>query len=294
MKPERKQNHADPDSHLKGPFLLGLAVVLFLMGSLAEGWFAGLLFIGSLWSFVNGMRRVSPKTAAAMDAAEAERKVKREKALAEAAARDRARKEANQEKAERKARQQRFLDDLKSKAGHEPVITAVLGRGLPGFKGGTIALLTCRASSLHISSVAECFDLPIDFRSISKLEITGPGKTTSGGGFVGGGFGVEGAAEGILIASILNVLTTHTKNETYLTVRFDNEELILHVAKLSPLELRVLLSPAMIAADAAAGARDRSDSSLSAEIERLGRLHREGSLSDEEFVAAKAAVLRRG
>jgi hypothetical protein len=294
MKPEQKEADVDPDEGLKGYFLLGLAGVLFLLASYANGWLAGLFFLSSLASFVGGMRRLSPKTAAAMNAAEAEAKIKREKSLAETAARDKARQKANAEKAERKARQQRFLDDIKDKAGHEPVITAVLGRGLPGFKGGTIALLTCRDNSLHISSAAECFDLPIEFQSLSKLEITGPGKSTSGGGFVGGGFGVEGATEGILISSILNVLTTHTKNETYLTIRFDREELILQVAKLSPLELRVLLSPAMVAADAATRARDHTEPSLSSEIERLGQLRREGSLTDEEFVAAKAALFRRG
>lgn len=40
----------------------------------------------------------------------------------------------------------------------------------------------------------------------------------SGGGFFGGGFGVQGAAEGMLGASVLNALTTRHREYTLLTV----------------------------------------------------------------------------
>jgi hypothetical protein len=45
---------------------------------------------------------------------------------------------------------------------------------------------------------------------ISTVEFAGPGKWQKGGRFFGGGFGVVGAAEGMLIAAALNSLTTKT------------------------------------------------------------------------------------
>lgn len=47
----------------------------------------------------------------------------------------------------------------------------------------------------------------IPYDDVVALEIGGPGAKRTGGGFVGGGFGLEGAAEGMLIASALNLLT---------------------------------------------------------------------------------------
>ncbi len=44
------------------------------------------------------------------------------------------------------------------------------------------------------------------------ISVTGPGTVTTGGGFVGGGFGVEGALEGIALAGVLNMLTMEKKD----------------------------------------------------------------------------------
>jgi len=42
---------------------------------------------------------------------------------------------------------------------------------------------------------------------------------TTGGRFVGGGFGAKGAAEGIFVASALNSLTSRTNIESYLELQ---------------------------------------------------------------------------
>src|SRR4051812_24548793 len=54
------------------------------------------------------------------------------------------------------------------------------------------------------------------YQEIISLDIGGPGEVTSGGGFIGGGFGLEGAALGMLAAGLLNALTTRSKIVTIL------------------------------------------------------------------------------
>jgi hypothetical protein len=56
--------------------------------------------------------------------------------------------------------------------------------------------------------------LRIPYSAIDDLEFSGPGKVTTGGGFIGGGFGLSGAAKGMIAASVLNALTTKTKIHT--------------------------------------------------------------------------------
>ena len=75
-----------------------------------------------------------------------------------------------------------------------------------------------------------------------EFNITGPGSVTSGGGFVGGGFGVEGAIEGMAIAAILNGLTTKTKIHTFITLITNFGELHLHYDKMEPSVMRVVLA----------------------------------------------------
>ena len=77
---------------------------------------------------------------------------------------------------------------------------------------------------------------------LAELEITGPGTVTTGGGFVGGGFGVEGALQGMAISAILNGLTTRSKIHTFITLITNFGELHLHYDKMEPSALRVVLA----------------------------------------------------
>ena len=60
----------------------------------------------------------------------------------------------------------------------------------------------------------------------SYLEVGGPGAVATGGGFIGGGFGAEGAVEGMLIASVLNAATSRTKFRTMIAVAHPERQLI--------------------------------------------------------------------
>lgn len=81
------------------------------------------------------------------------------------------------------------------------------------------------------------------YEEIAELQILGPGKVTTGGGFIGGGLGVEGAAEGMLIAGVLNALTTRTKIHTVISMITNLGELHLHYAELEPSALRIAFAP---------------------------------------------------
>lgn len=78
------------------------------------------------------------------------------------------------------------------------------------------------------------------------LEISGPGTVAKGGGFIGGGFGVGGALEGMGTAAILNALTTRFKVHTFLTLVTHVGEVHLHHGGLEPAALRIALSEVFV------------------------------------------------
>ena len=77
---------------------------------------------------------------------------------------------------------------------------------------------------------------------VCSLDITGPGTVTTGGGFIGGGFGVEGALTGVAIASILNALTTKSKIHTFISFITNIGELHFHYSGMEPSALRIALA----------------------------------------------------
>lgn len=84
------------------------------------------------------------------------------------------------------------------------------------------------------------------YRDLVKVEIGGPGVQTSGGGFSGGGFGAEAAAEGMVVASVLNALTSKTTVETLISIcGVDGEAFLVHQVH-APLALRVKLSEVFV------------------------------------------------
>lgn len=134
--------------------------------------------------------------------------------------------------------------------------------------------------------------------AIVAADISGRGAVTEGGGFIGGGFGLEGAAVGVGVAAVLNSLTTKTRMETVLRLATTNGEVFLHYGSLPPDRLRIALSSffgrlTRQLASAASSSDERSDD-FAAQLERLADLRREGLLTEEEFANAKARVLGAG
>ena len=97
---------------------------------------------------------------------------------------------------------------------------------------------------------SKCMVLPqngspieISYLELVSIDISGPGTTKTGGGFVGGGFGVSGAIEGMAIASLLNSITTKSTIHTFVSIATHVGEIHFHYAGMEPSALRIVLSP---------------------------------------------------
>jgi hypothetical protein len=138
----------------------------------------------------------------------------------------------------------------------------------------------------------------VPYSEINAIELGGPGMTTTGGGFLGGGFGVEGAVEGMLIASALNMVTTRKKVDTVICLQTGTAEVFFHHDETPPDALRILLSPIFsklreLHPSVGAVATDRAESpDLVSRLERLADLHAKGVLNGDEFEAAKRKLLQ--
>ena len=127
---------------------------------------------------------------------------------------------------------------------HEIVLEecAYLGGCSYPLSPGDLATLSfdTAALSIHLSDGAS-FSVP--YVELASIDISGPGTTTKGGGFIGGGFGVEGALEGMAIATVLNALTTRSKVHTFVSLTTNIGELHLHYGGMEPGALRIALAP---------------------------------------------------
>lgn len=82
----------------------------------------------------------------------------------------------------------------------------------------------------------------VPYLELAGIEVSGPGTLTSGGGLIGGGFGVAGALEGMAIAGILNALTTRSKIHTFMSLTTNIGELHFHYDQMEPGALRIALA----------------------------------------------------
>jgi hypothetical protein len=136
----------------------------------------------------------------------------------------------------------------------------------------------------------------IPYGDITTLTVDG-GALTTGPRFVGGGFGVKGAAEGIFFASILNAAFQRTRMTTLLRLTSGEGEVWLHHGSLTSEVLRLKLSPLWVRYEAAQRGghsdRDKPPNDPVQLLARLGELRDAGVLTDEEFLAKKTDLLGR-
>jgi Short C-terminal domain len=132
-----------------------------------------------------------------------------------------------------------------------------------------------------------------------SVELSGPGRFTTGGGFAGGGIGLEGAAAGMAVAAVLNALSTRTRVESVIAVLSADYEGFFLCREHDLDELRRLLAPVFVRArqitggpvDPEATPSAGGGADLVATLERLTALHQAGALTEEEFRRAKAQAL---
>jgi len=191
--------------------------------------------------------------------------------------------------------QQAFVDSLRFKCGHEPIAARFSAKSAWGFEEGQTVVVACSETELHFGDIKSRRDVTVALSDICRLSISGSGRTTTSAGIVGGGVGLEGAAEGILAASILNALTTRQQMDTRLEIGVRDKEALIDVLSLDPKSLRSVLSSAFVEfgkrTPAIATAPEDTTHSLAGELERLGKMKTDGLLTDEEFAMAKARLL---
>jgi hypothetical protein len=111
----------------------------------------------------------------------------------------------------------------------------------------------CEFVTVRIGNVSN--QRRLNYSDIASLQIAGRGEfvTTSGGGWMGGGFGLGGIAEGIALATVLNALTTikHHHIETIFHLNWNSGSVTLLNTRLPPAQWASALSPVVQQIEAA-------------------------------------------
>jgi hypothetical protein len=138
------------------------------------------------------------------------------------------------------------------------------------------------------------------YTEIELVEVGGPGIVKTGGGFVGGGFGVLGAAKGMGIASFLNTLSSRTTYKTVARIQAPGCELFWLHTRVDPEQLRIALSRPLAvlrsvrAASTSAPQLHAASPASASSVEELARLAdmlEKGLLTREEFDLMKARLI---
>jgi hypothetical protein len=169
--------------------------------------------------------------------------------------------------------------------GHNSAFTAIGGSGWH-IRPGDGCDVTLRGSKLMITGPAvwtKSIEVPL--WALTVVDISGPGTETTNAGIIGGGFGLTGAAIGMLTAGAINAMTTRSKTNTFLRIGTRDAEVFLHTSLFEPFDLRIKMSAACVAAENC----DRRG--LAAQLGDLYALHLSGALDVDEYARAKAAVL---
>jgi Short C-terminal domain len=170
--------------------------------------------------------------------------------------------------------------------------SVVEAQGLTGVvSGGATIFFERGVVALCIGTISNVTLLP--YEAITGLSFGGRGAvvTRSGGGIIGGGFGLKGAVEGMAMASVANAMLTKTttSREAIVQLTWQEGHVVLRNTQYLPATLARPLDQVLERLRDSARAADTHD--LVAKLAQLGELHATGVLSDEEFVAAKARLL---
>jgi LSD1 subclass zinc finger protein len=173
-----------------------------------------------------------------------------------------------------------------------PACTSIATWGL-SLRIGSLVSLATTAQDLHLTPISTG-KAPIiwPLASVLELRFDGPGLRTQGRQFWGGGFGLVGAAEGILAAELMSRLTTTTTVNAQVHIELDSAGAILHTSQRTPAQLRTQFAGPL----ARIGARRQQPAapehlSYADQLEHLEALHRSGALTSDEYARAKAKVL---
>ena len=132
------------------------------------------------------------------------------------------------------------------------------------------------------------------YAEVLAIELSGPGRVTKGGGFIGGGFGLTGAVEGMIVASVLNALTTKTSIQSILRWEAETLEAFFFTSEATPGDLRIKMSPVLGRVKPrpiVEATPTLPEADVVSQLERLATLRQQGAIDDDEFAELKRKIL---
>lgn len=154
--------------------------------------------------------------------------------------------------------------------------TVVVGSAFYAIPIGAVARLEFKESEV-IVSVANSKSVNVHYAEIIEIGIHGPGKTVSGGGFVGGGSGIEGAIVGIATSALLNAATTKTNLQTFISMKTMIGELHFLCSSFEPNALRFGLAHVYSAV------RHFDLEMVNKYLDKLNNLYKAGLVTEEKL-----------
>lgn len=174
-----------------------------------------------------------------------------------------------------------------------------VGEGLVVFDPDEVCLLVGRDAVEH----------RLDYRDLERIKVAGRGEVVSqsGGGWMGGGFGLSGAIQGALTASVLNALTSVTTRtvETVIEIVWNGGRVTLLNGAFPPDKWATLLKPVVARvnpgrqSDPSASATPVTSAprahdaagTLADRLQQLLTLMDAGLISEEEYQAQRQRIL---
>lgn len=138
------------------------------------------------------------------------------------------------------------------------------------------------------------------------VQIGGQGIYTTGGGWVGGGVGFNGAMKGAAMASMMNALETRVHNDCLMRLSFENAELNFQILDITPRDLELQLAPIRLHLEKHLGVTSsstmglsgtvgtgskKSDKDLTTRLQELKQAFEEGLLTQTEYDSKRAVLL---
>lgn len=105
---------------------------------------------------------------------------------------------------------------------------------------GADALVVVGPAGVRVVHGSQRFEA--SHRELEGYQLGGVGQYETGGGWIGGGFGVAGALQGAAFALVMNALTTRIRNDCLLRFVFANAEMTFEVLVETPAQVELELS----------------------------------------------------
>ncbi len=168
---------------------------------------------------------------------------------------------------------------------------------------GTVCEIAIFEGGLTVCSTTGKRVALVSLAQVAQFDCSGGAKTSSAG-LVGGGIGLRGAAQGVLLAEAINAATRTVWTDTRLKLVWDTGAVVVRTAQVTPealesvkLKLQVIhqdRSTGQLPSRDHRGAQSGAGSTLAEQLTALAEMHRDGLLSDTEFAMAKSRVLGAG